>query len=152
MTACTDPSSPGARPSLRRHRDFRRYLTGQAAGVTGSSISAMVIPVLAVLELDATTAEVAWLTFLGQLPPALLAGGLGTWIGVRPTLIVGTCLLVVLYRSPLRSLPEMPGPPSAPPPPPGARAQPAPSPSGTPVPNPTAARDVRHDRSSGGSQ
>lgn len=69
MASSTDPSSAGARPSLWRHRNFRRYLTGQAASVTGSSISSMVIPVLAVLELDATTAEVAWLTFLGQLPP-----------------------------------------------------------------------------------
>ncbi|MER6784278.1 MFS transporter [Streptomyces sp. NPDC000658] len=74
MISSADPSSsPGARPSLWRHRDFRRYLTGQAASVTGSSISSMVIPVLAVLELDATAAEVAWLTFLGQLPPAMLA-------------------------------------------------------------------------------
>ncbi|MFE1190042.1 MFS transporter [[Kitasatospora] papulosa] len=74
MTSSTDPSSsPDVPPSLWRHRSFRRYLTGQAASVTGSSVSTMVIPVLAVLELDATTAEVAWLTFLGQLPPALLA-------------------------------------------------------------------------------
>ncbi|WP_329020610.1 hypothetical protein [Streptomyces sp. NBC_01601] len=73
MTSSTDASSADGQPSLWRHRTFRRYLTGQAASVTGSSISAMVIPVLAVLELDATTAEVAWLTFLGQLPPALLA-------------------------------------------------------------------------------
>jgi hypothetical protein len=56
MTSSTDPSS-GVRPSLWRQRDFRRYLTGQAASVTGSSISTMVIPVLAVLALDATTAE-----------------------------------------------------------------------------------------------
>ncbi|MFH9671669.1 MFS transporter [Streptomyces sp. NPDC017405] len=41
--------------------------------MTGSSVSAMVIPVLAVLELHATTAEVAWLTFLSQLRPAMLA-------------------------------------------------------------------------------
>ncbi|GLV88366.1 hypothetical protein Slala03_80550 [Streptomyces lavendulae subsp. lavendulae] len=72
MTSSTEPSS-GAGPSLWRHRDFRRYLSGQAASVTGSAISSMVIPVLAVLEWDATTAEVAWLTFLGQLPPALPA-------------------------------------------------------------------------------
>ncbi|WRZ87852.1 MFS transporter [Streptomyces sp. NBC_01007] len=92
MTSCTDPSSPGTRPSLWRHRDFRRYLTGQAAGVTGSSISAMVIPVLAVLELDATTAEVAWLTFLGQLPPALLAlhaGALADRHSKRKQMIIG---------------------------------------------------------------
>ncbi|MGW0867056.1 MFS transporter, partial [Streptomyces sp. NPDC002611] len=91
MTSSTDPSS-GARPSLWRHRNFRRYLTGQAASVTGSSISTMVIPVLAVLELDATTAEVAWLTFLGQLPPALLAlhaGALADRHSKRKQMITG---------------------------------------------------------------
>ncbi|MFF4187156.1 MFS transporter [Streptomyces sp. NPDC001691] len=65
------PSATGT--SLWRHRDFRRYLTGQAASVAGSSITQMALPVLAVLHLDATTAQVAWLAFLGQLPPALLA-------------------------------------------------------------------------------
>jgi MFS family permease len=77
---------------LWRHRDFRRYVTGQAAGVAGSSISAMVIPVLAVLELDATTAEVAWLTFMGQLPPALLAlhaGALADRHSKRKQMIIG---------------------------------------------------------------
>jgi MFS family permease len=91
MTSSTDPSS-GARPSLWRHRNFRRYLTGQAASVTGSSISSMVIPVLAVLELDATTAEVAWLAFLGQLPPALLAlhaGALADRHSKRKQMITG---------------------------------------------------------------
>ncbi|MDQ0765550.1 MFS transporter [Streptomyces canus] len=91
MASSTDPFS-GARPSLWRHRNFRRYLTGQAASVTGSSISTMVIPVLAVLELDATTAEVAWLTFLGQLPPALLAlhaGALADRHSKRKQMITG---------------------------------------------------------------
>ncbi|MEV7196310.1 MFS transporter [Streptomyces sp. NPDC093510] len=41
--------------------------------MAGSSITQMALPVLAVLHLDATTAQVAWLTFLGQLPPAPLA-------------------------------------------------------------------------------
>ena len=72
MPPCTEtPSTTGT--SLWRHRDFRRYLTGQAASVAGSSITQMALPVLAVLHLDATTAQVAWLAFLGQLPPALLA-------------------------------------------------------------------------------
>lgn len=72
MPPCTEaPTATGT--SLGRHRDFRRYLTGQAASVAGSSITQMALPVLAVLQLDATTAQVAWLAFLGQLPPALLA-------------------------------------------------------------------------------
>ncbi|WP_225827202.1 MFS transporter [Streptomyces naphthomycinicus] len=72
MPPCTEtPSVTGT--SLWRHRDFRRYLTGQAASVADSSITQTALPVLAVLHLDATTAQVAWLAFLGQLPPALLA-------------------------------------------------------------------------------
>ncbi|MDR3033124.1 MAG: MFS transporter [Kitasatospora sp.] len=71
MPPCAETSAAGT--SLWRHRDFRRYLTGQAASVAGSSITQMALPVLAVLHLDATTAQVAWLAFLGQLPPALLA-------------------------------------------------------------------------------
>ncbi|MEU7354840.1 DUF5999 family protein [Streptomyces albidoflavus] len=41
--------------------------------MAGSSITQMALPVLAVLHLDASTAQVAWLMFLGQLPPALFA-------------------------------------------------------------------------------
>jgi hypothetical protein len=71
---------------------------------------------------------------------------------VRPTLIVGTCLLVVplvvLYRSPLRSLLEMPGSPTAAAPP--AEALTPPTPPGPSVPNPASAVDVRHERSSEG--
>ncbi|MFE9137962.1 MFS transporter [Streptomyces sp. NPDC007355] len=75
MTSCAEPPAPPAPSgaSLWRHRDFRRYLTGQTASVAGSSITQMALPVLAVVHLDATTAQVAWLAFLGQLPPALLA-------------------------------------------------------------------------------
>lgn len=79
MTSRTDADETPA-TSLWRHRDFRRYLTGQTASVAGSSVSSMAIPVLAVLELNATAVQVAWLMFLGQFPPALLAlhaGALG---------------------------------------------------------------------------
>ncbi|MFJ9623325.1 MFS transporter [Streptomyces sp. NPDC101181] len=68
-----DETSRADGTALWRHRDFRRYLTAQAANVTGNSLSLMALPVLVVLHLDATTAEVAWLAFLGQLPTALLA-------------------------------------------------------------------------------
>ncbi|MEU9945715.1 hypothetical protein [Streptomyces lavendulae] len=91
MTSSIEPSS-GAGPSLWRHRDFRRYLSGQAASVTGSAISSVVIPVLAVVEWDATSAEVAWLTFLGQLPPALPAlhaGALANRHSKRKQMITG---------------------------------------------------------------
>ncbi|WP_203186067.1 hypothetical protein [Streptomyces pratensis] len=54
-----------------------------------------------------------WLTSCARPPAALLAGGLSAWVGVRPTLIAGACLLIVpiviLYRSPVRRLRTMPG-------------------------------------------
>ncbi|MFF5488733.1 MFS transporter [Streptomyces virginiae] len=71
MTTAHDPSTASA--SLWRHRDFRRYLTGQSASVAGSSISTVALSVLAVNGLDATTSQVSAIAFLGQLPPALLA-------------------------------------------------------------------------------
>ncbi|MFF4448232.1 MFS transporter [Streptomyces sp. NPDC001502] len=86
------PESATVPASLWRHRDFRRYLTGQTAGVAGSSITSMALPVLAVLELDATAGQVAWLAFLGQLPPALLAlhaGALADRHSKRRQMIIG---------------------------------------------------------------
>lgn len=83
-----------------------------------------------------------WLTSGARPVAALLAGGLGTWIGVRPTLTAGTILLlvplIVLARSPLRALRHMPDQP--------------PVPRTAPPAVPTAARteDTRHDRSPGG--
>uniref|UniRef100_A0AAU2VII1 MFS transporter n=1 Tax=Streptomyces sp. NBC_00008 TaxID=2903610 RepID=A0AAU2VII1_9ACTN len=59
-----------------------------------------------------------WLTSGARPPGALLAGGLGTWVGVRPALATGACLLVVpavvLARSPLRAQRQMPGRPAQP--------------------------------------
>ncbi|MGY1440093.1 MFS transporter [Streptomyces reniochalinae] len=59
-----------------------------------------------------------WLTAGSRPLAALLAGTLGTRLGVRPTLVTGACLLLVplavLARSPLRALRKMPDPPSTP--------------------------------------
>ncbi|MER6031855.1 MFS transporter [Streptomyces sp. NPDC001851] len=92
MSSPYDSVSSAGRTSLWRHRDFRRYLTGQAASVAGSSISSMALPVLAVLELDASPAQVAWITFMGQLPPVLLAlyaGALADRRSKRKQMITG---------------------------------------------------------------
>ncbi|MEU8625060.1 hypothetical protein [Streptomyces sp. NPDC048669] len=69
----TPLESSAVSASLWRHRDFRRYLTGQTSSVAGSSISSMALRVLAVLQRNATTGQVALVAFVGQLPPALLA-------------------------------------------------------------------------------
>ncbi len=80
---------------------------------------------------------------------ALLAGGLGTWIGVRPARTAGTLLLlvplVVLARSPIRALRQMPEPPpAAQPSPPAARTAPP------AMPSPARTDGVRHNRVLGG--
>ncbi|WP_435057723.1 MFS transporter [Streptomyces sp. bgisy060] len=104
MTSCAEPPAPPAASSasLWRHRDFRRYLTGQTASVAGSSITQMALPVLAVLHLDATAAQVAWLAFLGQLPPALLAlhaGALADRYSKRRQMITGDLVSAVVLAT-----------------------------------------------------
>ncbi|MET9895924.1 MFS transporter [Streptomyces sp. NPDC006465] len=83
---------------------FLRLACAAAAGTMQRSIRQVITADGMQARMQAVS---TWLTSGARPVAALLAGGLGTWTGVRPTLIVGTCLLVVLYRSPLRSLPEM---------------------------------------------
>ncbi|MFJ2111923.1 MFS transporter [Streptomyces sp. NPDC087850] len=88
----TAPDSGAASASLWRHRDFRRYMAGQTCSVAGSSISSMVLPVLAVIDLDATAGQIAVLAVLGQLPPALLAlhaGAVADRYSKRRQMIIG---------------------------------------------------------------
>ncbi|WTK34532.1 MFS transporter (plasmid) [Streptomyces sp. NBC_01527] len=65
--------------TLWGHQNLQLYLTGQTASALGSSVSQIATPVLAVLQLDAGTAEVALLALLGQLPQAMLALHAGAW-------------------------------------------------------------------------
>jgi MFS family permease len=106
--SCADSLASVTGTSPWRHRDFRRYLTGQTASVAGSSVTQMALPVLAVLQLDASTAEVAWLTFLGQLPPALLAlhaGALADRYSKRHQMIIGDLVsAAALVTVPLSAL------------------------------------------------
>ncbi|WP_250993296.1 MFS transporter [Streptomyces sp. RKAG337] len=61
------------RATAWQQRDFRVYLTGQCSSLSGSAVSTVAVPTLAVLDLHATTAQVATLTFLAQLPNFLVA-------------------------------------------------------------------------------
>ncbi|TKS96418.1 MFS transporter [Streptomyces lasalocidi] len=68
---------------------FRLLLGADAVSLSGSAVSAVALPALAVLELRASTTEVAVLAFLGQLPNAfaLWAGALSDRHPKRPQLI-----------------------------------------------------------------
>ncbi|GGT51630.1 MFS transporter [Streptomyces kurssanovii] len=59
--------------SLKGHRSFNAYLTGEAASLLGTSVHAVALPALAVLELGAGPDQVALLALLGHLPSFVLA-------------------------------------------------------------------------------
>ncbi|MFD7256835.1 MFS transporter [Streptomyces sp. NPDC059874] len=84
-----DPTA--AASSLWRHRAFRLYLAGEAASVTGSSLSVVVIPLLAVVELEASTCQVALPAVVGQSPPLLFALHAGVIAERRPKRPVMIC-------------------------------------------------------------
>ncbi|MFH9758603.1 MFS transporter [Streptomyces anulatus] len=68
---------------------FRILLGSEAVTLSGSAVSAVALPALAVLELRASTSEVAVLAFFGSLPNAvaLCAGALSDRHPKRPQLI-----------------------------------------------------------------
>ncbi|MGW5927706.1 MFS transporter [Streptomyces anulatus] len=68
---------------------FRFLLGSEAVTLSGSAVSAVALPALAVLELRASTSEVAVLAFFGSLPnaAALWAGALSDRHPKRPQLI-----------------------------------------------------------------
>ncbi|WP_236242393.1 MFS transporter [Streptomyces sp. CC228A] len=94
---------------------FLQLACAGAAGTTQRSIRQIITENSMQARMQAVS---TWLTSGARPLGALLAGGLGTWTGVRPALVTGACLLVVplvvLARSPLRALRQMPAPPSPP--------------------------------------
>ncbi|MFJ3728227.1 MFS transporter [Streptomyces sp. NPDC090045] len=90
---------PGPRPSARGKAPalgpgFRLYLSGESAGLVGTSVHLVALPTLAVLELDATAGQAALLASLAHLPTFLLAlpaGGIVDRYSKR-ALLVGTNL------------------------------------------------------------
>ncbi|MCQ1577133.1 MFS transporter [Streptomyces parvus] len=61
------------RPSLRDHPGFRAYWLGEATALAGSSVSAVALPMIAALELDATPGQVSALASAAMAPGFLLA-------------------------------------------------------------------------------
>lgn len=53
--------------------DLRRLVASECASLSGSAVSTVALPTLAVLELHASTTQIAALAFLGQLPNAIVA-------------------------------------------------------------------------------
>ncbi|MEJ8646341.1 MFS transporter [Streptomyces sp. MS1.HAVA.3] len=94
MSLPTPRTSSGEGVSLRGHRGFTAYLAGESAGLAGSSVHLVALPVLAVLELDASAGQVTLLASLSHLPTFLLALPAGAVVDRQPkrALMVGTDL------------------------------------------------------------
>ncbi|MEU2769342.1 hypothetical protein ABZ628_21670 [Streptomyces diastaticus] len=132
---------------------FLQLACAGAAGTTQRSIRQIITTAGMQARMPAVS---TWLTAGARPAAALLAGGLGAWIGVRPALTAGTFLLlvplVVLARSPLRSLRHMPDQPPAAPGPGGEPVPPPPPPrtAAAVVPAPVHTEDARQKRLPGG--
>jgi MFS family permease len=81
MTAAT--AAPGLRP-LHRQPLFLRFWTAQTVSVFGDQVSALAIPLTAILVLDASAFEVGLLTAMTWLPHLVFALPAGVWIDARP--------------------------------------------------------------------
>jgi MFS-type transporter involved in bile tolerance (Atg22 family) len=104
LTAATPPTATSKEESgsLWRHRVYRRYLAAEAVSVTGSAVSGLALPALAVVALHASSGQVAVLALLGQLPNFLVAlpsGALADRRAKRPLMIGGDLACAVVLAS-----------------------------------------------------
>jgi MFS family permease len=70
-------------PALLHDRVFRRYWSGQTISLFGDQISSIALPLVAVLALHATPAEMGYLAALVWLPSLLFGLHAGAWVDRR---------------------------------------------------------------------
>ncbi|WP_435207311.1 MFS transporter [Micromonospora sp. bgisy143] len=73
MTTTAPPTTAPATPSLWRHRDFMTLWTGQTLSETGSAVSTLAVPLIAVSVLNASTFSVSLLQAAGMAAYLLVA-------------------------------------------------------------------------------
>jgi len=76
------------RGGLWRHPDFLRLWSAQTISQLGSQVTFLALPLAAILVLDASTFEVALVSFFQLLPFLLLALPAGVWVDRLPRLPV----------------------------------------------------------------
>src|SRR5580698_704765 len=82
-------------PPLLRQRQFRQYWAGQTISMFGDQISGIAIPLIAVLTLRASAADMGYLTALVWLPSLLFGLHAGAWVdrrGRRRAVMIGADL------------------------------------------------------------
>lgn len=90
MVAATGREGPRLRqraaariPALLQQTQFRRYWSAQTVSMFGDQISAIAIPLAAVLVLHASAADMGYLTALVWLPSLLFGLHAGAWVDRR---------------------------------------------------------------------
>ncbi len=81
MTTTVEKPAPAW--TLLRERMFRRYFSAAAISFVGDQVSLLALPLLAVLLLDATPAQMGYLTAAGLVPNLLLSFLAGVWVDRR---------------------------------------------------------------------
>jgi MFS family permease len=70
-------------PALLRQQQFRRYWSAQTISMFGDQVSSIAIPLIAVLVLHASAAQMGYLTALVWLPSLLFGLHAGAWVDRR---------------------------------------------------------------------
>lgn len=70
-------------PLLRESATFRRFWAGQAVSLLGDQISLIALPLVAVLALDATAAQMGYLVAAELAPNLLFSLHAGAWADRR---------------------------------------------------------------------
>ena len=68
---------------LRENRPFRVYFAGQAVSLVGDQVSLIALPLVGVLVLHATPAQMGYLTTAALLPNLLFSLHAGAWVDRR---------------------------------------------------------------------
>jgi MFS family permease len=70
-------------PLLRESLEFRRFFTGETVSLVGDQIGAIALPLVAVLALDATPAQMGYLTAAALAPNLFFSLHAGAWVDRR---------------------------------------------------------------------
>ncbi|MER7968511.1 MFS transporter [Streptomyces sp. NPDC096080] len=68
---------------MLRQRDFRNFWTAQTVSYMGDQVTSIVLPLIAVMTLDASAADMGLLVTLQQLPLLLFSLHAGAWVDRR---------------------------------------------------------------------
>ena len=70
-------------PAVLRQKKFRNFWTAQTVSYMGDQVTSIVLPLIAVMALDASAADMGMLVTLQQLPLLLFSLHAGAWVDRR---------------------------------------------------------------------